>query len=679
MNTIQKQLIYIIVLMNASHLDATTPMIVPRSQSFNTARQIVGWNNPDWGINRKPQESEYTSFNVILEYTRSFDDDHLARSLFGKGLICGEYETPYIYISGSAVADRNNNTDWLADYFGLPRDFQSTVSFKPSISNTILDLSFYASLNAWAQGMYFRIHSPLVHTNWSLNAKECIITRGSANDGSYFQGYFSSVAVPTENLTTSFLNYTNGCTPNIPNNYDLYGEDLCLAGYYPFGPVTRTPSRFWHLTDPAGNGAICTPLGAINWQSLCCSRIQNSCDCDSLTRNGFGEIRAVLGYNFINDADGDYHLGIGLYVAAPTGTQVGDQDDCSDKGRYLFEPIIGNGKHWELGAQATAHYIWWASQDEDKSLRLYVESNITHLFAANQIRCFDLCSAGSNSRYMLAERLHSNRNSLPGLNAMTGAPPGIDPFGLEFDNEYAPVANVTRRNITSSIAVQGDISFSIGYQSHRFQWDIGYNFWGRTCEKIRLQDNCCSLATEQWALKGDQRVYCFLYDIAPPDFTLTARLPVTDSKATITTGSNMRNGVSYVGSNPLEPQNLYADNSLYIANKVTTLPDGSVPIYTSQQPILIQESDFNLAGTRGISNKIFTQLNWGFPDAYDSVWSPYVGIGAEAELGSGDNENHHNHRNDNCNVDRCYAVNTCCQNVAISQWGIWIKVGTSYN
>ena len=85
--------------MNASHLDATTPMIVPRSQSFNTARQIVGWNNPDWGINRKPQESEYTSFNVILEYTRSFDDDHLARSLFGKGLICGEYETPYIYIS----------------------------------------------------------------------------------------------------------------------------------------------------------------------------------------------------------------------------------------------------------------------------------------------------------------------------------------------------------------------------------------------------------------------------------------------------------------------------------------------------------------------------------------------------------------------------------------------------
>ena len=114
------------------------------------------------------------------------------------------------------------------------------------------------------------------------------------------------------------------------------------------------------------------------------------------------EIRFVLGYNFLNDEDGDYHLGLGIYVAAPTGTRVGDQDDCSGKGRYLFEPIVGNGKHWELGAQVTAHHIWWRSEDEDKSFGLYLEANITHLFAASQIRCFDLCSAGSNSRYMLA-------------------------------------------------------------------------------------------------------------------------------------------------------------------------------------------------------------------------------------------------------------------------------------
>jgi hypothetical protein len=40
--------------------------------------------------------------------------------------------------------------DWLADYFGLPCDYQSTVSFKPSISNVILDYSFYLGLYSWA-------------------------------------------------------------------------------------------------------------------------------------------------------------------------------------------------------------------------------------------------------------------------------------------------------------------------------------------------------------------------------------------------------------------------------------------------------------------------------------------------------------------------------------------------
>lgn len=44
----------------------------------------------------------------------------------------------------------SDKIDWLADYFGLPRDCQSTVSFKPSISNFILDYSFYLGLDSWA-------------------------------------------------------------------------------------------------------------------------------------------------------------------------------------------------------------------------------------------------------------------------------------------------------------------------------------------------------------------------------------------------------------------------------------------------------------------------------------------------------------------------------------------------
>ncbi len=69
---------------------------------------------------------------------------------------------------------------------------------------------------------------------------------------------------------------------------------------------------------------------------------------------------------------------------------------------------------------------------------MYLEANVTHLFGANQIRCFDLCSAGNNSRYMLAEQLDTNRNSYPSLSTR------VDTAGLEFANVYAPVANITR-------------------------------------------------------------------------------------------------------------------------------------------------------------------------------------------------------------------------------------------
>ncbi len=646
--------------MNASHLDATTPMIVPRSQSFNTARQIVSWNNPDWGINRKPQESEYTSFNLIFEYTRTFRSNALAYSLFGNDLMCGSCDDAALAISGSDVQERGAN-DWLADYFGLPRDFQSTVSFQPTISNFILDFSFYASLNAWVDGMYFRIHGPFVHTKWNLNANECITEPG---DIGYFQGYFSSEIVPVENLNKSFLAYANGATPTINNNYLGYGEEYCLT-----------------VGIPAEHGGInvCTPLGDITWQSLCCSRINNPCDSDNqgLSRNGFGELRFVLGYNFINDDGGDYHLGLGIYTAAPTGTKVGDQDDCNGKGRYLLQPIVGNGHHWELGGQITAHYIGWRNEEDTKSFGLYIEANISHLFAAHQIRCFDLCSAGSNSRYMLAELLNSNRNVFPGLNSIIHAE-SRDTLGLEFGNVYAPVANVTRRTVTSSIGAQGDASFSFAYQSGNFQWDIGYNFWGRSCEKICI-DECCTPTPEQWALKGDQRTYGF--GNISPYLSLAFKFPATatDSQATINIGSNMRHGVSYAGTNPMEPQNLYGDNSLFIVSAITTLPEGTVPIYTSEKPIMIQENDFNLSGTRGISNKLFTHFNYAKPDYNESKWTPYVGIGAEVEFGS---------RAKGCCNTGCYTaplnnvctkIQSCCSNCALSQWGVWVKVGSSYN
>ncbi len=154
----------------------------------------------------------------------------------------------------------------------------------------------------------------------------------------------------------------------------------------------------------------------------------------------------------------------------------------------------------------------------------------------------------------------------------------------------------------------------------------------------------------------------------------------------------------YTGTNPTRPVNFYADNStliplgvgvLILPTPVVTEPSG-IAIYTSNQPVLISEDDFDLLGTRGISNKLFMHFNYARPDMKDSKWTPYVGVGAEVEFGGGSNGccndecetacspcNYNYNPNPVANV--CSTLKPCCTNVALTQWGVWFKIGTSYN
>ena len=41
--------------------------------------------------------------------------------------------------------------------------------------NVIFDIEFYIGLDEWLDGLYFRIHAPVVNTRWNLNFKEDVI------------------------------------------------------------------------------------------------------------------------------------------------------------------------------------------------------------------------------------------------------------------------------------------------------------------------------------------------------------------------------------------------------------------------------------------------------------------------------------------------------------------------
>ncbi len=585
-----------------------------RSQSENAAREYVGWQQyifiPD-------QDKLYGSANVTFEYSRSFRPNDITQCLFQNSLVgfndCGGF----INVSGSSVENRGSR-DWLADYFGLPTDFQSTLQFDPFIDNYILDFNFFFGFDEFVPGLFFRFHIPVVHTRWDLRFKEIVRNSGS-NDGFYPAGYFTPSVVTPNNMLQSVTSYMKGNKPALNNN--------------------------------------------VQFDELACSRFPT--DCGPQTETGVAEIQGILGYSVTNSDE--YHCSIGLRIAAPTGTRP--------NASYLFKPIVGNGKHWEVGGNLTGAYTFWHSMDDHSHASIQIVANITHMFNAHQTRCFDLCGQ-PNSRYMLAEKL-----AVPVFNNLGGEDPVTGystPAMYQFKQQYSPVANITQADVSVAVGVQADALVAITCISNNFSFDIGYDFWGVTCEKISLREGCApdNLNGRTWALKGDAFVFGFDDSYATGPIALSA----TERYATIHEGTNgSLDGLNSMVDNALKATGDYADmganNPLYAANM--TPPD----IYpynqtsTSIQPIFIKECDLDLSGTKGLSNKFFTHVSYSWLECED--WTPYLGVGGEVEFGKKGCEN----RNPivpqvpptgSACCGECVECSTCF-------WGVWVKGGFTFN
>lgn len=633
---------YILALLLSPAIHAI-PYISFRSQSTNNARQLVGWNRE---INRTSQDALFMSFNVASEYTRSFNNAKLTECLFGNDIVCNSNACgDALTISGYNVPNRGAN-DWFAPYFGLPLDYKSFVQFNPRVDNFIIDFSLFIGLNNILEGLFIRLHAPFVHNRRYLNMRETIQKPGSIN---YPQGWYGphinqnngittgiSSATP-ETLNHSFTDYITGKTPTLPDN--------------------------------------------ITWKPLCCSAIFFDCNQTPMTRNGFGELQMIFGWNFIQEKE--YHLGLGLFAAAPTGTRP--------ENTYLFSPVIGNGKHWEVGGHVSAHYLFWSDESDDQSFGFYLDGHVSHLFNSHQTRCFDLCNK-PNSRYMLAEKLGSSRQSPQLVNNPTVPLDLIyentnADAGVEFQNEFSPVANITKLSITSNFKIQGDVAAMFEYQIGGITVDLGYNFWAMSCERICI-DECCpkNFAENTWALKGDAFVVGFEGSTTNPT-TANDRLPVrlaaTDSKATIYRGSK---------GSVEQPSNDKADNPAlaFTNNSGMLMINQNFPVLSrtnsevgnvnqqarsSNEPIYIKESDIDLAGNRGLSHKVFAHVNYTWTQK-DSAWIPYIGFGGEVEFGKTEN-NCDDACDTACSTDPCDVCHTCID-CALSQWGIWIKLGLTY-
>ena len=179
------------------------------------------------------------------------------------------------------------------------------VRFRPRVNNVILEMQSFFGFNNTLKGLYAEVFLPIVYTNWDLNMRECIINEGK-ND--YAPGYFNPEGVKRNNLLDGFIQYMSGY--RLPNIANLTFQPLC------FGKMSACSLRATHCA----------------------------------------ELRANLGYDyFIHDL---HHVGLKMQLAAPLGNRP--------QSLYLFEPIVGNQRHWELGIGFTAHALVWDNPAEEE-------------------------------------------------------------------------------------------------------------------------------------------------------------------------------------------------------------------------------------------------------------------------------------------------------------------------
>jgi len=623
-----------------------SPYIRIRSQGTNAARAIQGWTQ---FIHRSNHDTFYTIFAVTPSYTKSNKAGYLAENLFGHVVRGSKWDVASLTISGSGVEKRNSQCDLLADYFGLPRDFKSEIFLKPRIDNFIGELDWYIGFDNIIPGLWLRLHAPITYTRWDLNYCEYIECPGESN---HQPGYFNDIV--TFGIENPIGTYANAF--GVARNKLL----KCFTDYI---VCKSTPDLGKTITFKHLNYARFIPAK------------------NKKRRHGaIADMHIDLGYDVWHTEK--YHIGLGASIVVPTGNRP--------EGIYAFEPIVGNGHHWEFGGLMSSQVRLWQDIDEHQELNLCIYAKITHLFSTQQKRTFDLKNK-PNSRYMLAQKMTPNIQNLF-TNNLPGDVSGSMIPTAQFDKVFMPVANFSTIDVDVSVGWQSDAVIMLTYTKDDMAWDAGYNIWGHGCESIFYnKKSTCVLEDDIWTLKGDAQVYGFSGNATAPAIDPVALSP-SQSNATITRGTNnfTSTNTSLGGICGIRPtRNPGIDdpefarktaNASGIAQNINDRPDNiGLQTKTSHNPIAFTIDDLDIEGaaTKGLSHSFFAGFCYTWRE-YKPNYKPYICVGGQAEFHKSDNfcaiQNKHT-----CTINKRVQECSSCRFCGISQWSIWLKGGLSFN
>jgi len=247
---------YLFLALLAVNASSTTDMVwplqgksffSPRSQSVNAARDVLGWHP---FINKNDAQGLYGAFALNPEYNHAYKTRRVAEYFFG---------TDTLNISGSTVENRGVN-DVLADYFGLPTDYQSRVHICPKVQNALIDFALYLGWGAF----YLRVHAPYVWNQTEIELTE-------------------------ETIET--------------------GADIFYPAFYMAQPPIIPPAETFKQAM----------TGKFTWGDIKESLKFGKIACGSLSEHKLSDVEFAFGWNFLRREHGV--VGGSLRASAPTGTK----------------------------------------------------------------------------------------------------------------------------------------------------------------------------------------------------------------------------------------------------------------------------------------------------------------------------------------------------------------------
>jgi len=187
-------------------------------------------------------------------------------------------------------------------------------------------------------------------------------------------------------------------------------------------------------------------------------KLENALIDGKRSKTGIADIELVLGYKFVNKEK--YNASLNLALVIPTGNEA--------DGKYAFETLYGNGKHFAFGGGLDGMLRLWG--DEHKNIPLNIGVNYRYLFEAAEKRTLGI------KNYNWAQ--YTN----------LAAWDSTDTTHTKVKGNNIPAANKLTQNVDVTPGNMLDGIIDIGYNNGGFNITLGYNMYFRETESVKLKE-----------------------------------------------------------------------------------------------------------------------------------------------------------------------------------------------